>query len=448
MTKTKILYVSHSSRIGGAEVCLLTLIKYLDKNFFEPVVVFPTPGPLRKQIEQLGVRTYITPLEWWVRAEREFAYKGNPLSRRVQALARIIEREKPHIVHTNTSVIWEGALAAQLRGVPHLWHIHEILEVHPVLRTLFPLPTVHQIMDELSQRVVAVSEAALNGLVQDITASKLTVISNGIDTAKFKTTGNENHGSSLREELNLPADAILAITVGSLVAEKGHDNLLMAASLVGKRHVPVHFILVGGGTPPAVWALKKKIKELRLEHSVHYLGFRRDVPRLVKSCDFLVLPSHTDAFPLAVLEAMAAGKPVIATASGGAAEMIANGESGFLVPVANPHRLCDKILEIAADVEMRKRMGTSAFQRFNENFTAEIFAARFGNLYQEMLDLQTVLSSGESTPTTVVPWMKQYENLYWKSQAMARRRSPLTWQLGKIVRWAKQLARQRIYEKE
>lgn len=447
MGRIKILYISHSARIGGAEVCLLTLVKNLDERRFEPVVVFPTRGLLRKAVADLGIRTYVSPLEWWIRAQGEFSFKGRPVRERVAALTRIIHAEQPQLIHSNTSVVWEGALAAQLTGVPHLWHIHEILAMHPVLRPLFPLPTVCEIMNELSQQIVVVSEAVKSRLVDGIDAHKLLVISNGIDKPPDFQAQAVTGEWGLREELGLPAYAILAITVGSLVPEKGHAVLLEAAALMRRNAGHIHFILVGGGHPLAVRALKQQIRALDLTATVHYIGFRRDVQRLIANSDLSVLPSHTDAFPLAVLEAMAARKPVVATDSGGAAEMVVDGASGYLVSVGDAAQLAARIAVLAGDAAQREQMGRCAQQRFNERYTAQIYVERFQELYQQ-LEAAQAGAGAQPNLAAATQWMQRYDDLYAQFQAKAKSAAPLAWRTGRIARHGKQVARRWLYERE
>lgn len=448
MGKVKILYVSHSARSGGAEVCLLTLVKFLDRSRFEPVVVLPARGPLRSRLEQAGVRTYVSALEWWIRAPVEFSYKGSALGRRVQLLAAIIESERPALVHTNTSVIWEGALAAALTGTPHLWHLHEILPTHPVLRPLLPLAEVYHDINTLSHRIVAVSEAVRDSFRGAVANGKMTVIPNGIDTRRFETAPAGTLGATLREEFALPPGGVVAIMIASLVPEKGHDVLLGAAKLLERKDVTVHFLLVGGGNPLAVQSLRRRISALGLNDRVHYLGLRHDVPRLLQGSDFLVLPSLSDAFPLAVLESMAAGIPAVASASGGASEMIVDDESGFVVPVADPVALSERIADMASDKERRHMMARAALRRFQANYTAERYAERFQRCYEQLVERSRLAPDNLSSAADVRARMREYERAYYQSQMTARRRHPARWQIGRLVRWAKHQARRRMYEVE
>jgi glycosyltransferase involved in cell wall biosynthesis/predicted nucleic acid-binding Zn-ribbon protein len=380
MHKLKVLYISHSAGIYGAEVCLLTLLSLLDKTIFEPVVVLPADGPLREKIESLGIRTYISPLERWVEQEAVFRFTGKEILCRIQDLAEIIDKETPDILHTNTSVIYEGALASAMKGIPHVWHIHETLTDHPSFKPILPVPLFYNVIDDLSEKVVVVSKAAKQELSRFISAGKVVTIYNGIDENRFKQIS----GQSIREELSLPDDAVLAVTVASLSKYKGHDTLLDAASLVKKKGHKIVFILVGPGSPDAVDKLFKKIRDLDLGDMIQYLGFREDIPRVVGGSDLFVLPSIREAFPLVILEAMALHKPVVATNCSGPEEMLIDGESGFLVPVNDSESLAEKILLITSDKEKMAEMGEKAYIRFKENFTAKAYAGRFEDLYKSL----------------------------------------------------------------
>jgi glycosyltransferase involved in cell wall biosynthesis len=405
MKRIKILFMSNTARIAGAEICLLTLVKNLDKNMFEPVVLFPETGPLRDEIVRLGIKTYITPLEWWIRGERSHGLMGSDIWKRVKAISKIIDKEKPAILHTNTSAIWEGALAATIKKIPHIWHLHEILIAHTRLTPLFPLPFFYNLIDLLSDRIIVECESVRQQIGGFIHPEKIRIINNGVESQPF--AGEE--GLPLREELNLPADSLFALTIGSIIPEKGHSVLIDAASLVHEKKGNIFFIIVGQGTPEAVRSLLRKIKSGGVADRVYYLGYRPDLPRILNSSDILVLPSRTEAFPLVVLEAMAAGKAVIATDCGGLSEMVSDGETGFIVPVHDPQSLCDKILTLDADPGMRHRMGEKGRERFNLTFRAERFAKNFADLYQELSVEGKAYQTTEAEKTMIDDFMEIYQ---------------------------------------
>lgn len=401
MSRTKILYISHSSEIAGAEVCLLTLVKHIDKELFEPVVVFSSEGPLKKRIDGLGVKTRLSPLEWWIRSS---GCSETVLSDRVRGIEEIIEEERPAIVHTNTSVIWEGALAAKEKGVPHLWHVHEKLKGHPSLIPILPLNIVFMLMDMLSEKVVAVSNYVGNGIREALPAEKVVIVHNGIGEDR-QPSGKGR--ASLREELGV-GGALLAVTIGSLVREKGHDVLLKAAEAVMKSGADVRFVIAGGGGPDVVNLLEKEIEEKGLKDTVSYIGFRDDVPDILNAADLLILPSRTDAFPTVVLEAMAAGKAVLATECGGPQEMITNGENGFLVPIEDPQALAMKIIELSADRERLEPVGKAALKSYIENFTAKVYARRFEEVYTGILRDYKAIPLSDKDKTLVYGLMEIY----------------------------------------
>jgi len=407
MKRIKILYISHSSSIGGGEKCLLTLVKHLDRNFFEPIVIFPSEGFISREIEKLGVKTYISPLECWIRNSADTGFEDSDILGRLQNIKQIIEIEKPDIIHSNTSVVWEGALAAKLQGIIHIWHIHEILENHPRLKPLFPLPLVYWGMDFLSDSVVVVSNAVKENFSGIIQPKKLVTIHNGIDAERF----TQINGSSIRQELALPSDTNLAVSIGTVIKEKGYDNLIEAAFLVKKKQGNVKFIIVGNGVTETVRELKKKIVGLNLKDCVYYLGYREDVPGIIRDSDFLIISSITEAFPLVALEAMALGKPIVATNCGGIPELVSDGETGFLVPINDPESLSDKILFMIKDRNRMREMGNRALAKFDENYTAETYTLHFENLYKNLIGTHKQKSVSKDEEILLKIFLESYQEL-------------------------------------
>jgi glycosyltransferase involved in cell wall biosynthesis len=435
--KTKILYVSHSARLAGAEISLLTLLRHLDPALFEPVLILPSEGPLLEEVERLRLKTYISPLERWIRSSWRRPDRAGGLAERIRRVARIIEEERPRIVQTNTSVIWEGALAARTKGVPHIWHLHEILEGHPRLKPLLPLPLVYGIMDDLSRRIVVVSRAVGARLSEHIAPDKIVTIPNGVDVGQ---AGPAEDRSVLRE-LGLAAGVPVAATVGSLAREKGHSVLLDALSLVRKKGGRLNVLIVGAGSRREVRNLNRRIRDLGLDRSVFYLGFRGDVPRILAGCDFLIVPSLTEAFSLVILEAMAAGRPVVATDCGGPSELIRDGRTGFLVPVNDPEPLGDAILKLAADRTRRIEMGETAWRELDPRFTARGFASSFQELYRDVARANASRGPLDEDDRLVADHMKVYQDHLDDPRWMEGLRPSGSSRLSRLARIGRTLAR-------
>jgi glycosyltransferase involved in cell wall biosynthesis len=407
MKRIKILFVSHSSSIGGGEKCLLTLVKHLDRNLFEPVVIFPSEGSISREMVKLGIKTFISPLECWIRDSANPGLEDSDILDRLQNIKQIVEVEKPDIIHSNTSVVWEGALAAKLQGIIHIWHIHEILENHPRLKPLFPLPLVYWGIDFLSDSVVVVSNAVRETFSGIIQPEKLVTVHNGIEAERFAKMSE----SSIRQELALPSDTHLAVSIGTVIKEKGYDTLIEAASFVKKKQGNVKFIIVGSGLTEPVRELKKKIVSLNLKDHVYYLGYREDIPGILRDSDFLIISSITEAFPLVALEAMALGKPIIATNCGGIPELVSDAETGFLVPINAPESLSEKILYMIKDRKRMKEIGNRALARFDEHYRAETYTLHFENLYKELLRTHKQKPASKDEQILLKIFLESYRDL-------------------------------------
>lgn len=233
----------------------------------------------------------------------------------------------------------------------------------------------------LPDRVVAVSNFVRDYLISaGIPAGQVVAIPTGIDLNRYAPIAG---GGTLRSELGLPAETILIGTVAILRVKKGHADLLRAARSVLQRFPEAHFIIAGDG--PQTRNLVQLIGELGLASRVHMLGLRRDVMNVLQSLDLFVLPTHQEALGTAFIEAGAVGLPVVATDVDGVPEVVADSETGMLVPPRDPAALAAAISRFLEDPMLRREFGENARKRVGSEFSREVMARRMENLYIGLL---------------------------------------------------------------
>ena len=377
MAKTKILYLSHSSGTNGAEICLLTLLRSIDRSRFEPVVVLPEAGPLGELISELDISIHVRPLERWMRFPADVPIRLSSSRARVRDLARMIEREGISAVQTNSTLNYEGAFAAHLSGRPHVWHVHEFLVGHPELSPVLPLPMLFRLMSQLSAVIVTEADMVHAQFDGHVESSKLQTIHTGVT---FPPPDGPTRNSA-RTALGIVGEQPLVGVVGTLSERKGYRVLIDAAARAAAAGCPAQFAWIGPSTPStrADWA--QRIDEQGLAGRIHYVGLRPDARDLLPALDLLVLPSLNEAFPVAILEAMAAGRAVIATRCGAVPELVIDGETGRLVPVGDAQALADAIVSLVSDPPLARRLGLRGAEVVKERFTAEAYVRKFEALY-------------------------------------------------------------------
>jgi glycosyltransferase involved in cell wall biosynthesis len=404
--KIKVLFISHSPFFNGAEICLLTLTRNISREKFVPIVVFPHEGPLVEEMKKLDIKTYITPLERWIRYEHDKPVMNADVSIRVKKIMDIIEKESIDIVHTNTSVIFEGAIAAKKKGVPHIWHVHEFLIDHPELRAALPVPIIYSIISGLSYKIVAVSNFVKNQFDPMIDSDKIVTIYDGIE--EDKETLKDNF---LRGNFGIKENEIIAVSIGLLNEAKGYINFLQAAYEVKQKGGKVKFLWVGGASKKDLRDFNSRIKKLRLKDSVFYLGFRSDVDSILKCSDFLICSSQMETLSLVILEAMAAGLPVITTNCGGPSECVVEGITGYIVPVNDSKTLSEKIIELSGDEKMRKMYGMNARMRYSDFFTAKVYTRSFEDLYMRTTNDKKKIASSVKENILIESCLKLYRQI-------------------------------------
>jgi glycosyltransferase involved in cell wall biosynthesis len=270
-------------------------------------------------------------------------------------------------VYSNTLAVVVGAYWAKRKRLPHIWHIHEILPgPAPLVKLLSTL------LDQSTAYPIAVSNAVANHWKPVVKKSKIQVIHNGIPYDEFLADYPNPKG-----RLNLPEHSTLIGMVGRINPGKGQLFFLGLAEKLSKKYPNTHFVLVGDPFPgyePILEELKKGIEEKGLGTRVSYLGFREDIPEIMAALDIFVLPSNLpDSFPTVILEAMASGKPVLATRSGGASEMVLDQETGFLISIGDTASALESLEKLIENQELRKAYGEAGRKRVLQEYSLEAF---------------------------------------------------------------------------
>ena len=356
----RVVHLVTTLNIGGLEMVVLNLTRCCDRSRFQPhVICLGEIGDLESCFREADV-----PVE-------SLGYVGQGTGRTLFRLTRSLHRIRPHILHThNTSPHLLGALAGSMVSVPVLVHTKHGRNYVDRGKTV----AGNRLASCLSDSIVSVSHDARQVAreVERVPASKIQVIHNGIDLARFPIP-NGRPGPNGRR----------AITVARLNPIKDQHTLLKAARLVADADPGFRLDLVGDGELRD--DLVALCNSLGLQDHVCFLGSRDDVRCQLAAADVFVLSSLSEGISLTLLEAMASGLPVVATAVGGNSEVVVDGKTGILVPPCNPERLASAIGAILASPEMARQMGCAGRRRVETEFDLSRVVARYEGLYLSLL---------------------------------------------------------------
>lgn len=377
--KPRLLFISASSYLYGAERCLVEVLKGICREKYESFVLLPREGPLKAEMENLGLTTIISELKW-IGGDGRWLEGTMGLGKRVCKLIKIIDELKIDLVYSNSSVILDGAIAAKVRGVPHIWHIHE----GPMtgLKGLMKRIVRSCLVTLLSEKVIVVSQGAKDffGLFGK---KKFCPIYNGVDIESFDLSVSGEY--SLREELGLKEESPVVALIGSFLENKGQVDLVEAARFIKKQEIRLQYLLVGDGNLEYINQVKEKIEVYGLSDSFRLLGFRKDISYVMRNIDLFVLASRREPFGRVILEAMACEKPVVATRSGGPEEIVIDGETGLLVAPQSPQDLALSIMKILSLPDIGKEMGRLGRKRVEESFSLKTYQSRITETIEDVL---------------------------------------------------------------
>ena len=340
-----VLEVVGNAIVGGMENHVARLIERLPPDRFGVSVLCPFESPFTDRLRSLGAEVYIT------------AMPDDPSWGSIQMACALVKAHSVDVIHShlhNAHLL--GGLSGKLAGKPVLATIHGRqltsvdLEVHRTCGT------------HLS---VVCKQSFFHALGIGVNPSQLHFIANGVDTEVFAP--RHRGDGPLRRRFDVAEDALVVGFVGRLSWEKGPDVFLRAALAVRERLPDTHFLIVGEG--PMLLQLRTFISQFDLAATVHLAGTQTDMPSVLSELDVIASTSHSEAMPLALMEAMASGLPAVATKVGGVPDLVQHGVTGWLANGGDYEGLAARIIDVVTDAQLRAEAGRAARTRAVERFS-------------------------------------------------------------------------------
>ena len=329
--------------------------------------------------------------------ERELVAQGVPIEgparhrflhwpRAALQLARFLRRVRPDLVHffLPRPYIY-GSLAAELAG-----HRRRVMSRRSLANYMLRHPfarAVERVLHRRCMGLIGNSQAVVEQLAAECgDPRKVALLYNGVDIPELTTAADRRR---TRRDLQISDDAITIVAVANLIPYKGHRDLIEAVALIDKAMPRPWSLLIIGRDDGIGDELKERVRSLQLANNVIWLGEQPKVDEFLRAGDIFILPSHEEGFSNALLEAMANGVAVIATAVGGNREAIKDDETGLLVRPRDPSSLGAAVLRLAKDSVLRARLGAAARQRIRDHFSLDVCVDRYEALYRAINEQQS-----------------------------------------------------------
>ncbi len=394
--RTRVLFTNHTGEVSGAERVLLQMLRGLDQQMYEPLVLCAETGPLRAEVEMAGVRCLTMPAvqaRFTKNPRLLLGYLGS-LVRAIGIMRKQIRSAAPDLLHANTVRAGIITTVASIgTDIPVVWHVHDILPSHPISTAIRWL-----VSSSRRTRAFAVSDATGKAFVAKASfGDRVATLYNGVDLRRFpaKESGLEaRHGSNqesdqghsaLCTELGLPASAFLFCQIGQIAPRKGLRELVTAFAELAAAHADAHLLIVGEAIFNKDYEYRDAVLALRdqlgLQLRVHFLGARRDVPHIMRAIDVLVLNSLQEPFGLVLVEAVSSGTGVLAANVGGIPEIVTDGETGWLVNPKDTSMIAARMLHLVTHPEELKPVQRAAMLTICPRFSEDRFLLQLHTLY-------------------------------------------------------------------
>jgi glycosyltransferase involved in cell wall biosynthesis len=380
----RVLQLITSLERGGAENHLLALLTHADRQAFDfETAVLAGEGELVPVFRQAGVRVHL------VKARFRF----DPLA--LARLSRLISDGRYDIVHSHLfrADVYAALAVAQLGERRPLLvstrHNDDRFFLNPFVGI------AHYVISSQQDLIIAISDHIARFTVSRGVRypARVRRVYHGLEPTV--TQALEREGQRIRSELGVAQSEFLVGNVGRLALQKGQRHLIAAMPLLLERVPQAHLVIAGGGE------LEEYLRELAdsfdVASRVHVLGARKDVPALMHAIDVFAMPSIWEGFGIVLLEAMAAGRPIVASRVATIPEVVVDGETGLLVAPADPLALAESLAQLAADPALAQRLGEAGRERLRREFSIEKMVGDTETLYRELLEERSREADGQAT---------------------------------------------------
>ena len=374
-----ILFVSSYIDLGGGETALLNLVDNLDPQRYLPHLLVRAEGQLAVEWRKRGWPVYVSPWRGATTYFIPFLWAQLPISR---TIGRLIREHHISIVHSDYHTLPMALPAAERAGIPALWWCWG---------WWFKPKFWQQGFFRRPAATIALSKAIKEGFLGDppfMPPDDVELIYSGVDTTRFQPGLD---GSQVRKDAGIPENAPLVALLARFQDVKGHDVFQEMARQVGRMIPEAHFIVAGENTQTSADnTYKTRILETAatdplLNTRLHYLGFRADTERVIAAADVVVCSSHFESYGMVNIEAMASGKPVVSTNTGGPSETVADGETGYLVPSGDATGLALQVIALLPNTALRMRMGAAGRARVEGLFSVKSMAVQYSRIVEKLL---------------------------------------------------------------
>jgi glycosyltransferase involved in cell wall biosynthesis len=382
----KVLFVSDSTTVSGAEIVLLGcadglqarghschgFVRHSNSRLLDAFRDRGTPYTASIDYSDRIIRTTAHPIDLATFA-RSFYQVG-------RQIAHVVKAQRIDVIHSiSYPASLYAAFAAAWTGKPHIWHEHNIKRIHRVNRLIY------QTVARTCDWVIGPSDAVTSNLAAaGIDAAKLRTVYNGIDLRRFQTTDSVQI-EALRRELGLLDGESAVGLFGQMLPYKGHRTLIEAAPEVLRARPRTRFYFVGAlENPPYQQELEALLRSNRLGDRFHFTGWRADVQNIIRAMDVVVVATTTpEPAALMLMEAMAMERPIVATRTGGTPEIVADEKTGLLFSPSNPGELSERIRQVLDDPDRARMLGTAGRERVLSEFSRERHLHDLFALYEE-----------------------------------------------------------------
>ncbi len=368
--KNIILWEALSDIAGGQRVCL-DVLRAL-KDDYNIGVIGPSKGGFSEAVEEEGASFFEIPFRSYSLIKKNYRdllkfCTDTPAV--VKKAVDIIRQHKASAIYASSTRVFPWAAAAgDKASVPVIWHIHNMLAD-------WKTKTLINFYSGKKSIKLILSDSAATGAQYGKLSERVIPVYNGVDLSRFYRDSDSR--SSFRKSFNIPEDAIVAGTISDIIPHKGQVTFLEAMSRLCKENKNLYGIIVGRAREGFEWyenQLKVQVKKAGIEEKIVFIGFRKDIEKVLNGMDMLVVPSYSsESFPLIILEGLACGTAILASAFSGMLEVVEEGENGYLFPISDSDALASRISLLANDSQLLDRIRKRSIEIAKERYDMKIF---------------------------------------------------------------------------